>query len=258
MPALPLTKEQLDDAARLKAHFLQWQKARKESGLPASQEALSELLGFNQSAVSQYLNGKIPLNVDAAIKFAALMERPVLDFSPSLAAQIEQYAAATAAGADPAAMIRGATPATTEPQADTIAVKTVNIRVEAGFPGFEADPEFEDGGLVHIPKKDVEINDWVPACLYAVKVRGDSMWPVFTDGDTIVINIADVKLVNGEIYAVNCDGKPVVKQLAYEGHQWYMRSYNPKHHPVPYRTPEHSIIGKVVYQPGRVVSGRKG
>jgi transcriptional regulator with XRE-family HTH domain len=256
MPALPLTKEQLDDAARLKALFLTWQKGRREAGLPASQEALSEMLGFNQSAVSQYLNGKIPLNVDAATKFSALIEVPISEFSPSLATQIEHYAAATGP-ADPASMVRGATAATTELPIDTIAVKNVNIRVEAGFPGFEADPVFEDGGLVHIPRKDVELNEWVPSCLLAIKVRGDSMWPVFSEGDTIVINIADVKLVSGEVYAVNCDGKPVVKQLAYEGHQWYLRSYNPKHHPVPYRTPEHSVIGKVVYQPGRVLSGRK-
>jgi phage repressor protein C with HTH and peptisase S24 domain len=256
MPALPLTKEQLDDAARLKSLFLTWQKGRKEAGLPASQEALSELLGFNQSAVSQYLNGKIPLNVDAATKFSALMERPVSDFSPALATQIEQYAATTGV-IDPLSMVRSATAATTEPPTDTVPVKTVNIRVEAGFPGFEADQEFEDGGLIHIPKKLVELNEWVPSCLLAIRVRGDSMWPVFDEGDTIVINIADVKLVNGEVYAVNCDGKPVVKQLAYEGHHWYLRSYNPKHHPVPYRTPEHSVIGKVVYQPGRVLSGRK-
>ena len=257
MPALPLTKEQLEDAARLKKRFLDWQKIRRDGGLPASQEAISELLGFNQSAVSQYLNGRIPLNIETAAKFAHLIECQVSDFSPSLAAQIEQFATSTT-GQDAASMVRNATPASTEPSPSTIPVKAVNIRVEAGFPAFEADQEFEDGGLVHIPKKDVELNEWVPQCLLAVKVRGDSMWPVFAEGDTIVINIADVKLVSGEVYAVNCEGKPVIKQLAYEGHQWYMRSFNPKHKPVPYRTPDSNIIGKVVYQPGRVISGRTG
>jgi phage repressor protein C with HTH and peptisase S24 domain len=257
MPALPLTKEQLEDAARLKHRFLAWQKRRRDAGLPASQEAISELLGFNQSAVSQYLNGRIPLNIEAAAKFASLIDCQVSDFSPTLAAQIEQFATTTS-GQDGRSMVLKATPATTEPPSDTIPIKTVSIRLEAGFPAFEADQEFEDGGVVHIPRKDVELNEWVPQCLLAIKVRGDSMWPVFSEGDTIVINIADVKLVSGEVYAVNCEGKPVVKQMAYEGHQWYMRSYNPKHKPVPYRTPDSSIIGKVVYQPGRVISGRMG
>jgi phage repressor protein C with HTH and peptisase S24 domain len=255
MPALPLTKEQLDDAARLKQRFLAWQKGRKDAGLPSSQEALSELLGFNQSAVSQYLNGRIPLNIEAAIKFASLIECQVADFSPSLASQIEQYATASIPQ-DGSAMVRKATAVSLEPAVDTVPIKTAKIRVEAGFPGFEADQEFEDGGVIHIPRRDVELNEWVPQCLLAIKVRGDSMLPVFAEGDIIVINIADIKPVSGDVYAVNCEGKSVVKQMAFEGHQWYMRSFNPKYKPVPYRTPDSSIIGKVVYQPGRVISGR--
>ena len=255
MPALPLTTEQLADAARLKTLFAAWQKGRREAGLPSSQEALSELLGFNQSAMSQYLNGRIPLNVDAATKFANLIECQVSDFSASLAAQIEKYVASTDAP-DPARFVRNASQASTEIEDDLVPVKTVNIRLQAGIPGFEADREFEDGGVIHIPRRDVEKNEWVLQCLLAIKIRGDSMAPVFADGDTIVINIADTKLVSGEIYAVNCEGKPVVKQMALDGHQWYMRSFNPKHKPVPYRTPDSDIIGKVVYQPGRVVAGR--
>jgi transcriptional regulator with XRE-family HTH domain len=92
MPALPLTKEQLDDAARLKEHFLKWQKRQKEAGLLSSQEAASEQLGFNQSSMSQYLNGKIPLNVDAATKFAELMGCRVSDLSPAIAEQAAKYA----------------------------------------------------------------------------------------------------------------------------------------------------------------------
>src|SRR5437764_356058 len=91
MPAQPLTPEQLADAARLKHLFSTWQKGRREAKLPSSQEALSDLLGFNQSAVSQYLNGRIPLNVDAATKFASLLNCSIADFSPDLAAQAGRY-----------------------------------------------------------------------------------------------------------------------------------------------------------------------
>ncbi|AWL04253.1 hypothetical protein DIR46_07280 [Massilia oculi] len=257
MPALPLTKEQLEDAARLKQLFATWQKAQREAGLPSSQEALSDQLGFNQSALSQYLNGRIPLNIDAATKFANLIGKSVADFSPLLAAQIEKYTG-PAEPVDPAAMVRKATPVSLdEPDpSGLISVQAVNIRVEAGVPGFEADREFEDGGLIQIPREAVETEEWAPQCLLAIKVRGLSMLPVFADGDTIVINVADRRLVSGEVYAVNCDGKPAVKQLVFERHQWYMRSFNPNFQPVPYRTPASDIIGKVVYQPGRVVSGR--
>lgn len=257
MPALPLTPEQRADAARLKHLFAAWQKGRREAGQPSSQEALSDLLGFNQSALSQYLNGRIPLNVAAASKFASLIECSVADFSPTLASEIGKYVTATEP-LDPAQMVRTATHVSIgEPDhGELIAINLVNIRVQAGFPGFEADQEFEDGGVIHVPRSAVERQQWAPQCLLAIKVRGDSMLPVFASGDTIVINVADRKLVSGEVYAMNCQGKPVVKQMVLEGHQWYMRSFNPKFDPVPYRTPDSDVVGKVVYQPGRVVAGR--
>lgn len=257
MPALPLTQEQLAEAARLKALFAAWQGAQRAAGLPSSQEAISDQLGFNQSALSQYLNGKIPLNVAAARKFATLIGASIGDFSPSLAAQLDGDLV-PAAPIDPASMVRLASRATTrQPDAEgMVAVQAVTIRVEAGVPGFDADREFEDGGVIYVPKKDIESEDWQPQCLLAIKARGASMWPMISDGDTIVINVAARKLISGEVYAVNCKGVPAVKQLVYERHQWYMRSFNPKFEPVPFRTPDSDIIGMMVYQPGRVVSGR--
>lgn len=94
MPAKPLTPEELADAARLKSLFHAWQKTRKDKGEPASQEAVSEILDFGQSAISQYLNGGIPLNVDAAFRFAEMLGQPISAFSPTLADQAAKYAAA--------------------------------------------------------------------------------------------------------------------------------------------------------------------
>jgi len=256
MPALPLSSAQLEDSFRLKEMFVAWQKKQREAGLPSSQEAISELLGFNQSSMSQYLNGKIPLNIKAAKKFAELMGCWVYDFSPSLANDMAELLVDE--DRDRQRFTRRASQVSTddEEDSDLISIKAVNIRVQAGFPGFDADREFEDGGVIHIPRKAVEGQSWSPHCLLAIKVRGDSMAPVFADGDTIVINVADRKLVSGEVYAVNCEGAPVVKQLALEGNQWQLRSFNPNFPPKPYRAPESDIIGKVVYQPGRVFSGR--
>ncbi|EJO2709888.1 helix-turn-helix transcriptional regulator [Salmonella enterica] len=83
MPAKPLTPEQKADADRLKAIV------SKQHGL--TQATLADELGFsNQSAVSQYLNGKIPLNIDAAIKFAERLCCSVSDFSPSIQEEINR------------------------------------------------------------------------------------------------------------------------------------------------------------------------
>jgi phage repressor protein C with HTH and peptisase S24 domain len=92
MPALPLNQEQKADAERLKVLFKRWQQLRKDAGQPASQDAVAPLFGFGQSALSQYLNGAIPLNVDALTKFAELLGCAPEDISPELAKTIGRYA----------------------------------------------------------------------------------------------------------------------------------------------------------------------
>lgn len=91
MPAKPLTQEQKADAERLLEIF----KARKEHLEPGlTQSILADDLGFStQSAVSQYFQGKVPLNVEAAVKFAARLECAVADFSPAMQESIDRIAA---------------------------------------------------------------------------------------------------------------------------------------------------------------------
>jgi phage repressor protein C with HTH and peptisase S24 domain len=264
MPANPLTSEQLSDATRLKNLFKQWQQRRKDEGLPGSQEAASEMLGFNQSAMSQYLNGRIPLNIDAATKFATLIGCPVSEFSPALATQVARYVEASAAVAP--AVGEGSIPYLSRASRVVIGgeddevfpIKMVNLHLQAGFPGFEVDQQFDDGGTVNIPRRVIERNDWVAQCLLAIKVKGESMKPVLSPGDTVVINIADTRPVSGEIYAINYDGTAVIKQLVYEAGAWWMYSFNrlPEFGRRIFRSPESIIVGKVVYQPGRILQGR--
>src|SRR4051812_8076557 len=92
MPAKPLTEAQTKDAVRLKYLFKAWQADRKAAGEAHSQEHVSDQLGFNQSALSQYLGGRIPLNAQAAAGFARLLSVDVEEFSPTLAAEIAKLA----------------------------------------------------------------------------------------------------------------------------------------------------------------------
>jgi hypothetical protein len=73
VPAKSLTPEQFGDAKRLKTAFKAWQQQRKALGLPYSQDIITDGLGFGQSALSQYLNGHIPLNGDALHKICSLI-----------------------------------------------------------------------------------------------------------------------------------------------------------------------------------------
>lgn len=73
MPAKPLSAEQLDEAAKLKHRFEVWQGLQRAERLPASQVYAAERLGIRQSAFSQYLGGKLPLNPPIVRKFAELL-----------------------------------------------------------------------------------------------------------------------------------------------------------------------------------------
>lgn len=90
MPAKKLSPEQSQDAQRLAKLFEAWQQQQKDNRLPWSQEKALALgdFGFGQSAFSQYLNGTIPLNTDAASKFARFLKCQVEDFSPAIAIEI--------------------------------------------------------------------------------------------------------------------------------------------------------------------------
>lgn len=77
----PLEPWQLEDAARLKRLW----GAKK----PMSQQRFAaEYLDATQGAMWQYLDGRIPLNLDAAIKFASGLQVRVSDFSPRLAERL--------------------------------------------------------------------------------------------------------------------------------------------------------------------------
>jgi len=76
-----LTTEELADTQRLKQL---WKKNAPALGL--TQAAASKEFGFaNQSAISQYLNGRIPLNMQTASKFANLLKAPLGAISPAYA-----------------------------------------------------------------------------------------------------------------------------------------------------------------------------
>lgn len=92
MPANPLSPAALAEASKLKSLFLEWQATQKQNKKESSQQYAAHELGFGQSAMSQYLNGGIPLNVDAAVAFAKLIGVKIDEFSPSVAREIRESA----------------------------------------------------------------------------------------------------------------------------------------------------------------------
>lgn len=137
---------------------------------------------------------------------------------------------------------------TGEPTVATVAIKKVTMHLQAGVLGIEMEPDFEDGGTLDVPLQWVEENEYVPHCLVAIRVRGESMRPTLFEDDVAIVNIADTKKIHGRVFAINFNGESVVKRLKHEGREWYLTSDNPdpEYRPRLCRTGECIIVGRIV------------
>jgi hypothetical protein len=102
MPSQPLAPWQQEDAARVQTLFTAWQAGQRALGLPYSRAWACDQLQFGQSALSQYLHGKVPLNLTVAAKFSRLLGVSIEDFSPSLATAAREFAGVTGIPTDAA------------------------------------------------------------------------------------------------------------------------------------------------------------
>ncbi|HFR2208581.1 TPA: helix-turn-helix domain-containing protein, partial [Shigella sonnei] len=75
-----LSDTDLNAARRLKEIWM-----AKKSQLGLTQERAAEIMGFStQGAVSHYLNGQTPLNLEAVLKFAGLLKVPPESIRPDM------------------------------------------------------------------------------------------------------------------------------------------------------------------------------
>lgn len=95
-----------------------------------------------------------------------------------------------------------------------------------------------------------------PRGLLALRVRDQGMEPMFFEGDWVVVDTSDTMLRSREVYAVNWNGEACVQQLVERGGQWYLSYVNTDFKPINVRSGQLSIVGRVIYQPGRAIAGR--
>lgn len=183
------------------------------------QTGLVKASGASKSVVNQWLTGKIK-SID--IRYALNIERE-LGFS-----HIWLMTGDGDPRHAPMHAVKNMTPVHVASSDDPEFVKIplVKLKLSAGITGFSTEPERRDGGTIGMRSNWVERNKLNPECLYAITVGGDSMEPSLHDGDIVVINVADKKLVDGVVYAFNYEGEAVVKRLARDAGQWWLTSDN--------------------------------
>lgn len=103
-------------------------------------------------------------------------------------------------------------------------IPKVKLRLSAGISGFDVEPERFDGSTTTVPTGWIERNNYNRQALIAIHVKGESMEPTLYEDDLVVVNTADVRPVDGAIYAINYEGEPVVKRLTRDAGQWWLTS----------------------------------
>lgn len=128
-------------------------------------------------------------------------------------------------------------------------IRKVRLKVQAGITGFQVEPEHYDGETQGIPTKWMIKEGLFRDALIAITVRGESMEPALYDGDTVIVNTADKKLVDGSVYVINYEGEAVVKRMLRDAGQWWLASDNAdqrKYHRKLCKGAECIVIGKVI------------
>lgn len=128
-------------------------------------------------------------------------------------------------------------------------IPMVKLRLQAGMTGVQTEPEMLDGCTVSIRRTWADQEGFKPSNLVALRVRGESMEPSLHEDDIIIINLADTKLSDGSVYAINYEGEAIVKRLSRDAGEWWLMSDNPdqrKYHRKLCRGGECIVVGKVV------------
>lgn len=196
MPAKPLTDEQLQDAIRLKSLFLR----RKEADPSLTQEKLAFQCGWKtQGTITQYFNGRIPLNLGALYKFAEALDARLDEISPSLAAAVGSLQKNT--------IDRGGDGATNHRRAVVESKDNVEIRLlypsELNEARSDTDSEIEFSVKKMTLSKTFLRNNVKFSSLENLVLTpalGDSMEGTYSDGDLLLIDRGVNQLRDSGIY----------------------------------------------------------
>jgi phage repressor protein C with HTH and peptisase S24 domain len=113
--------------------------------------------------------------------------------------------------------------------------------------------EFDEVDGSHSFRRDwLMKKGWPVEALRVLSVQGNSMAPYINDGDVVLVNTADRRLVNGEVYAIAADGEAMVKRLFKQLDGKIRVESDNKEYPPDYFTPDRDgvILGAVVWRAG--------
>lgn len=237
-----------DEARLLKQKY----QAKKKVDPSLNQEKIADLCGWaGQSVVSQYLNGKIALNLSALIKFATILNFDPCEVSPRLMASHTDLQVDHILPKNPESSV----------SLDNLVVSSRRENSQLGMTQFDLkdDNPAPGEGEVELPFfREVELSagqgsvvmldsigqkqlfsrsilaqkNISPDTAGCVAVNGNSMEPVLPDGSIVGIDTVNKVVQDGKMYALDHDGLLHVKLLyRLPGGGLRFKSYNDLEHP---------------------------
>ncbi|MBD8540916.1 LexA family transcriptional regulator [Oxalobacteraceae sp. CFBP 8761] len=228
-------------------------QARKDAGM--TQGELAARSGLKQSTISDLETGKSQGTTYVASLALAMGVSP-LWLEAGKGTRNVDLPDPPAALNEGSPFLKNKVPIRVGDEPETVPIRKVKLKLHAGVAGYETEPIADDGGVLHMPLHLIESANLVPHQLLAIPIKGCSMEPMLFEDDLVVINTADRDPRSRELYAVNFNGEACIKQLIHKAGQWYLHSLNPDYGPLSVRSGQCDIVGRVVYQPGRMVTGR--
>ena len=141
------------------------------------------------------------------------------------------------------------------PEGEFIFIPLLNVEMSAGN-GAEQDPE----AIMSTGKPIAFRADWIremhlrPSALKAVFAHGDSMEPRIQDGDALVVDTSQQRIIDGRVYAIYYEGGERVKRLFNSpGGGLLLRSDNPNYPDILVQPSDVNyvrVIGRVVHIAG--------
>lgn len=256
----PLSDEQLADARRLHDIYKKRAKESREdpSKPPLTQTEVGERCEWRspQSTVSQYMTGKVALNLEALVKLSQALDFEPYEVSPTLAAGIRRASSS----------VDHTTEAANSPIPDQSDVSDTEDDRYALIPQYDAkaaaglgseNPHVEIRSTLAFKREWLKVKGAKPDQLIVIYAEGESMWPTINDGDVLLVDRSRIEPVHGQVFVLAGSDGAIVKRLV-QGPlgQWVLRSDNDDKEEYPDRYHlhsngnEHRIIGKVIWRGG--------
>lgn len=129
-------------------------------------------------------------------------------------------------------------------------VRRAMFKLSAGVTGYEIEYENGESEPIFMARRWFDQHRYRPDRLLALRVTGRSMEPSLYEGDLVIVNLDDIELRDGRVFAANYEGELVIKRLKRDAQQWYLASDSPdKLHYGDKRCSDGcGLLGRIVYR----------